>query len=116
MNMLPGSSCGDCTLPDIGLGMDWLYAGGDPALIGQSLLVEPGELTPGSGLASSCGPGAKVGLKDRSVMLWGLRLWFAVLAVFLTGIGKVDLITQPPHRPLSLFQPLRRHSIHSTCC
>jgi hypothetical protein len=72
MNVLPGSSCGDCNLPDTVLGIDWLYAGGDPELIGQSLLAEPGELTAPSGLANSCGPGANVGLKGRSVMLFRL--------------------------------------------
>jgi hypothetical protein len=43
MNVLPGSSWGDCTLPDTTLGIDRLYAGGEPELIGQSLLAEPGE-------------------------------------------------------------------------
>jgi hypothetical protein len=69
MNVLPGSSCGDCNLPEIGLGIDWLYAGGDLELTGHSLLTEPPELTPPSELANSCGPGANVGLKVLSAML-----------------------------------------------
>lgn len=75
MNVLPGSSCGDSNFPDRPLGIDWLYAGGDPELVGQLLAAEIGELILSSGLASSCGPGAKVGLRDRSTML---LFWLAV--------------------------------------
>ena len=74
MKVLPGSSWGDCNLSATGLGIDWLYEGGEPELIGQSLLAEPGEFTPSSRLASSCGPGANVGLKGRSAMLFWLTI------------------------------------------
>jgi hypothetical protein len=104
MNVLPGSSCGDNNLPDTPLGIDWLYAGGDPELIGQLLPAEPGELILPSGLASSCGPGARVGLKDRSTLSW---FWLTVAVCRAFRLRNRKRINPPsiraaPHSPIAI--------------
>lgn len=104
MNVLPGSSCGDCNLPDRPLDIEWLYAGGDPELVGQLLLAEAGELIPLPGPANSCGPGAKVGLKDRSAML---LFWLAVAvccAFRLRNRRKTNPVNSKaaPHTPIAI--------------